>query len=107
MYEIRQRLSSRSTLVKVCTLPAERVCRYDRLRLEAVSAGRTAKINLTQGCHNASIWYRLTMQGIFMPDLLFEWDYIALVQHFLRAYFLASQARCALAITRDPVVDAD
>ncbi len=47
------------------------------------------------------------MKGIFMPDFLFEGDYIALVQHFLRTYFLASQARCALAITRDPVVDAD
>jgi len=107
MYEICQRLSSRRALMKVRALSAESVGRYDRLRLEAVSAGRTAEINLTQGCHNASIWYRLTMQGIFMPDLLFEWDYIALVQHFLRTYFLASQARCALAITRDPVVDAD
>jgi len=107
MYEVRERLSSRSTLMKVRALPAECVRRHDRLRLEGISAGRTAEINLTQGRHSASLWYQLTMQGIFVPDLLFEWDYIALVQHFLRTYFLASQARCALAITRDPVVDAD
>lgn len=45
-------------------------------------------------------------KGNSMPAFLFEWDDIALVQHFLRTYFLASQARCALAIPRDPVVDA-
>jgi len=46
-------------------------------------------------------------KGISVPVFSQQSDYIALVQHFMGAYFLASQARCAPAITRDPVVDAD
>ena len=47
------------------------------------------------------------MRENFCAGFLFDWDGIALVQYFLRTYFLTSQARCAPAITRDPVVDAD
>ena len=43
----------------------------------------------------------------FCASFFQQSDYIALVQFFLAAYFLASEARCALATPRDLVVDAD
>ena len=46
-------------------------------------------------------------KGISVPVFFCESDHIALVQHFLAAYFLASKARCASEISRDLVVDAD
>lgn len=107
MYEICERLGTCDVFMKIHTLSAEYINRNDHLRLEVIPAGRTAEFNLTQGCHNASLWYPVMMKKNFVPVFLFKWDDIALVQHFLRTYFLASQARCAPAITHDPVVDAD
>ena len=57
--------------------------------------------------NHASSWHPELTKGIFVPVFFDESDYIALVQHFLAAYFLASKARCASEISRDLVVDAD
>lgn len=93
--------------MKICTLSAECISRNDHVRLKAIPAGRTARFHLTQHHHNASLMVPGHDEGKFCARFLFDWDHIALVQHFLRTYFLASQARCAPAITRDPVVNAD
>jgi hypothetical protein len=93
--------------MSIHTLLAKSISQNDRLRLEAVSAGRTSGFNLMQGRHGALLMVPGDDEKMFCARSLFECDHVALVQHFLRAYFLASQARCAPAITRDRVVDAD
>jgi hypothetical protein len=55
MYEIYELLGTCGALMKIRTLSAECISRNDRLRLEAIPAGRTAGFNLTQGCYNASL----------------------------------------------------
>jgi len=57
--------------MKIHTLFTECISRNDCLELEAVPTGRRAKFNLTQGCHNASLWYPVMMKEIFVPDFLF------------------------------------
>jgi len=107
MYEIRQRLCARCSLVKICPLSAKGICRNDCLRLEAISANRTAELDLTESRHNASSISRKDTKGISVPVFLLSSITSTLVQHFMSAYFLASQARRALGNSRHPVVDAD
>jgi hypothetical protein len=76
MYEIRQRLCARRTLVKVCPLSAKRIRRNDSLRLEAVSANRTAQFDLTESRHNASSISLKDTKGISVPVFFVEFDYI-------------------------------
>lgn len=107
MNEVRQRLGAGGTLVQIRSLSSEGIRRNDCLGMKAVAADWTAWLDLTQSRHNASSWHPERKKGISMPLFFRESDYIALVQHFLAAYFLASKARRASAIPRDLVVDAD
>ena len=55
MYEIYDWLSACGMFIKIHTLSAKHISRNDRLRLEAIPAGRTAEFSLTWGRYNASL----------------------------------------------------
>jgi len=107
MDEVRQRLSSGSAFMKIGALSSEGICRDDRLGMKAVTADRATEFDLPESSHKTSSQHMKPCKEISVPVFSRESGYIALVQNFLAAYFLASKSAPRSVITHDPVVDAD
>lgn len=93
--------------MKIGSLPSKGIRRDDSLRVEAVPADWTAEFYLAESRHITSRYNPKGTKGNSVPVFFSSSDHIALVQYFLRTYFLASKARRANRIPRDLVVDAD
>lgn len=108
MNKIRERLSTSRSFMKIRALSSESVCRRHRLPLEAVPADGAAQHDLTQRRHGILQSSLLMTGGNFCATLQTKVvSLMPLLSFSCQRIFSHPEARCALLLTRDLVVDAD